>query len=131
MKPSIYVAAPWVRREEAQRVAEQLQSRGYRITHDWWAHEAGDEDTTELARLARLDLLATLNCDLFILLNLEKSEGKAVESGLALSRFFSSALYVRNQPQMFGVGTRGSNIFQHLPQWRWFDDVDALLAYLP
>lgn len=126
MKPSIYVAAPWTHRETAAHVAELLARRGYHVTHDWWAHEAGAEDTPELARLARLDLLAVLACDLFIVLNLEKSEGKSVEQGLVLSRHYRSG----KVPRLIGVGPRGTNIFQNLPLWTWVDSIESLLALL-
>jgi len=122
MNKTVYVAAPWTRRVVAKEVATMLTQTGYQIAHDWWAHEAGDEDHTQLKHLAQLDYFAVLNCDLFILLNLEKSEGKAVESGLALSRV--------PRPRMIGVGSRYSNIFHNLDAWEWVDKLNQLKTFL-
>lgn len=121
----VYVAAPWVRRQEAADVAAELARRGCTILHDWWNHEAGDHDYAELQRLAALDRDAVLRCDLFVLLNLEKSEGKAVETGLAIGRFKESG-----RPLLIGVGPRYSNIFQYLGDWLWFDSVQEFLRYV-
>src|ERR1700681_2522273 len=53
-------------------------------------------------------------------LNLESSEGKAVEQGIALGAGIP----------IVGVGVPGSNVFQHLPEYTWVADLDALVEYL-
>lgn len=127
---SVYIGAPWVRRDVAAEVARQLEDGGYTITHKWWNFEAGDEEHEKLAQLARLDQQAVMECDIFVLLNLEKSEGKAVESGIALTRHMTSNCRVPNpllpyapprKPRLIGCGPRETCIFHHLPEWEWYD----------
>ena len=114
----IYLAAPWVRREEAKAAAAQAVEAGHTITHDWWNHEAGNEDTDELERLGRLDYDAVRTCEAFIVLNLEKSEGKSVEQGIALYGHLDGPA---GPYYLIGVGPRGTNIFQNLACWLWVD----------
>ena len=122
MKTTVYLAAPWARRAVAKEVARRLEEAGFHIAHDWWNHDAPDIDVATLAIHARRDMNAVLSCDIFVLLNLEKSEGKAVETGLALCRPL--------RPRMIGVGKRGTNIFQHLGYWEWIEKPRDLVPYL-
>lgn len=116
----VYVAAPWPQRQHAADVAGLLAAQGHVITHDWWNKEAADDDYRELRRHAENDFRAVRICDLFVLLNLEKSEGKAVETGIALSD---------RRILLVGVGPRYSNIFHHLPDWLWFPTPLELLQW--
>jgi len=122
---TVYLAAPWAQRVEAEKVSKQIEKLGYKINHKWWEKEAGDDEHLKLQEHAGNDLLAVLSCDVFVMLNLEKSEGKSVESGLALSR-----RQIGFKPRMIGVGKRGSNIFQWLSFWEWAPDTGAMLKLL-
>lgn len=113
----IYVAAPWTRRTEAAAVAAQLEAAGHTITHDWWNHECGDEDHEQLQQHAQKDYDAVFEAKIFLLLNLEKSEGKAVETGLALA---ASEIY---GSWIIAVGQKYTNIFQHLEPVIWKDTI--------
>lgn len=118
-----YVAAPWTRRKEASEIAEALERRGWTVTHDWWNHECGDDDYRTLRDHAARDRNAVMSCDVFVLLNFEKSEGKAVETGMALARHRQSGA-----PLLIGVGPRYTNIFHHLTDWpMWFSSPLELL----
>lgn len=121
-----YLAAPWTRRDVAAELSVRLEEAGFHATHRWWQYEAGDEDHARLADLAALDLVGVTSCDDFIVLNLEKSEGKAVESGLALA----GHLRFGHPQRLIGVGPRGSNIFQHLRVWEWVERPKDLVRYL-
>lgn len=121
----IYLAGPWVRREDVRRVAARLQAEGYELTSRWlYEHEGDPNDASGLGspeayiRLqATEDLIDVMKADVFVMLNLEKSEGKAVELGFAIA----------NQKRVFCVGKR-FNIFCSLGTQ--LDTVDELLFAL-
>jgi nucleoside 2-deoxyribosyltransferase len=89
----IYVAAPWVARETAGLVASQLEQRGHVITERWWDHHdvgvypgpAYGEDLAELRAQADRDIAGVESADVVVVLQLAKSEGKAVEQGIAIA----------------------------------------------
>lgn len=120
MSNKIYVAAPWTHRAHAEDVAKQLIIMGYNVTYPWWAIDGGSDAPEFLTWCAGKDAEAVRACDVFLLLNLEKSEGKAFESGMA---------YTLGK-ELVGVGTVGSNLFQWLPEWRWFGVAGDALDYL-
>lgn len=115
----IYVAAPWVRRADARHVTRQLQQAGHLVTSHWvhLTDEATDPDTSRAEALK--DLSDLERADALVCLNLEVSEGKAVETGVALA--LGRPVYLVGAP---------SNIFHHLPQVRVVESVDALLPVL-
>lgn len=114
---SIYLAAPWVRREEARLVRDRLVAAGYEVTSRWL--DIDETKTTETIE-AENDVYDILTAELMVVLNLEKSEGKAVEQGIAIA--INTPLYL--------VGEK-SNVFHHLPNYTIVPDVDALLLALP
>lgn len=87
----IYIAAPWVRKSEAIMAAWDFEQAGFTITKRWWEHRevpgylVNDHDNAELRQQADEDMRGVHIADLFVLLNYEKSEGKAVETGFALA----------------------------------------------
>jgi nucleoside 2-deoxyribosyltransferase len=106
----IYIAAPWVRKADAIEVGHLLRERGHIVTSRWFDHEGDPSDSTgvkspihEMRRQALEDIEDVRRSDLLLVLNLEKSEGKAVETGIALA----AGVHV------IAVGGR-SNIFQAL-----------------
>jgi nucleoside 2-deoxyribosyltransferase len=110
MVTKVYVAAPWVRKGEAIQAADRLRSEGIEVTSHWFEHEGDPADSTGLTlsnsdiRIqARQDIKDVRDADFLVVLNLEKSEGKAVETGIALAAGIP----------VISVGKR-SNIFQSL-----------------
>ncbi len=106
----VYIAAPWVRKQEAIAAGELFKAAGHVITSRWFSHEGDPTDSTgfagpdaEIKRQATEDMLDVLLSEAVVVLNLEKSEGKAVETGIAL---------VASIP-LISVGPR-SNIFQSI-----------------
>lgn len=88
----IYIAAPWTHKTDAARVASLLETAGHTITKRWWEHcevpgylTADHSNDDELTEQALQDIDGVLTADVFVLLNYEKSEGKAVETGIALA----------------------------------------------
>ena len=101
----IYIAAPWVWRFEAIQQAQAFEAAGHRITSRWFTHEGDPIDNTggkldpkEVRRQALEDLDDVRESDLVVVLNFERSEGKAVETGFALA----------HKIPVIQVGPRGS-----------------------
>lgn len=88
-KMKIYLAAPWVQRDAARETSIAFEVAGHEITEKWWDHVEVDlddpENHPELERQALKDVLGVASADLIVVLQLEKSEGKAVETGLGLA----------------------------------------------
>lgn len=121
----IYIAAPWKDRELMPAIAEKFERKGYIITHKWWLTEDIPENSRTvdlLAEQAKADFEGVKDADMLVLINSAKSEGKAVEQGIAL------ALGKR----INAIGTRGdgtsSNVFHYLPNYWWYYSVDEFLG---
>jgi nucleoside 2-deoxyribosyltransferase len=106
----VYIAAPWVRRPEAIAFGDRLKALGIIVTSRWFTHEdvsvdgKGNTGPVEaLQQQAREDVQDVLRSHVLVVLNLQKSEGKAVETGVAIA----------NAIPVISVGKR-SNIFQSL-----------------
>lgn len=121
----IYIAAPWTHRDQAREAARQCDEAGHSITRPWWDCEAGDEETEKLAELAWFDMLGVLQCDALIILNYAKSEGKAVETGLALGLKLSD----QGGPRIFLIGPK-SNIFHNMAFFEKYETLEEVLEVI-
>ena len=108
----VYIAAPWVRKAEAISAGREIEAAGHIVTSRWFYHGDGGNamDSTGITQpienireQAWEDIEDVCSSDVLVVLNLEKSEGKAVETGIAIAS---------NIP-IVSVGPR-SNIFQTL-----------------
>lgn len=87
MKPKLYVAGPWARRDEVRAARDQFAAAGFTCTGRWIdSHHQGNllDDEDVMAQEAMNDIEDVLNADILVIVNLEKSEGKAAETGIAL-----------------------------------------------
>lgn len=90
LKPRIYVAGPWVQKAACAAFRDKLVADGFEVTSRWLdLDESVDNSLTPenldmLMARAMDDIEDVLRADIFMLMNLEKSEGKAVETGIAL-----------------------------------------------
>ncbi len=123
----IYVAGPWTQKTEAKRYADALEAAGHTITKKWWDHrevpgyltpDISLDELRELAQQAKEDMEGVLTADAFVLLNLEKSEGKSVETGMAIvsAAFFANGVTHGGVGRFVLVGTQ-SNLFHYGPFW--------------
>lgn len=123
----IYVAAPWTRKAEASAMGAALEKAGHTITKKWWEHrevpgylQTGihPDENQELIQQAMEDIKGALEADAFVLLNLEKSEGKAVETGVALTSAIlrSFGHTTAGISRMILVGGK-TNLFHYIPMW--------------
>lgn len=123
----IYLAAPWQDRGQMPALAADLEADGHRITERWWDAEANEEDRPYptddydpfFEDRAASDFIGVCRADVMVLMNSRKSEGKAVEMGIALAG---------NKP-VFLIGSR-TNLFHYLPGVylvKNIDDVRRLL----
>lgn len=126
----VYIAAPWVRRPEAIAIGEQFKAAGHELTSRWFYH-VSDGDPMDATGLtcnpesirfqATEDIADVRRAHALVVLNLQKSEGKAVETGIAIAAGIP----------VISVGTR-SNIFQALGiEVATVDEALKALASLP
>jgi nucleoside 2-deoxyribosyltransferase len=122
----VYIAAPWVRRPEAIEAGKRFKAAGHILTCNWFHHETdGDPlDSTgvtcnpdSIRFQANEDIADVRRADVLVVLNLQKSEGKAVETGIAIAAGIP----------VISVGPR-ANIFQALGTE--VGTVDEALAFL-
>ena len=85
----IYLAAPFNRKEEAKEARTKLQEAGFVVTSRWidFSGEELDYNSTDdfpvFQEQAVNDVTDIANADVLVMLNLEYSEGKMFELGLA------------------------------------------------
>lgn len=111
------MAGPWAKRAECGELQKQLEAAGFTVVSRWitkhidMGQTAEDLNTTdvkvqeELTRQAIEDVLDLESADMFIIINSEKSEGKAFEFGYACAM----------RLPIIVVGDRANNIFYQLP----------------
>jgi nucleoside 2-deoxyribosyltransferase len=125
---NIYLAGPWAERELMPGYASKLEAAGHTITHKWWEVEVEvDEeqwrDPTMLQEQAFLDVAGVVSADVVVLINSQKSEGKAVEQGIAIAHGIP----------ILAVGVRGTvskNVFHYLPCYEWVETLDDAVEML-
>lgn len=113
----VYIAAPWAARDDIWDIARQVEKAGHEITHKWWTYpdapEDGSKDTNDYLRgCGDADIKGVKSADAVLLINSMKSEGKAVEQGIAIAL---------NKP-IIAVGVRGElskNVFHHTNHYTW------------
>jgi hypothetical protein len=122
----VYIAGPWEDRHLMPHIAEKFEAAGHVITERWWEKEdrpgfkgISNEPNDYLEERAIADFTGVVKAAALVLVNTRKSEGKAVEMGIALGAFKPVVL----------IGTR-SNIFHYLPSVYPVPDVDAALELL-
>ncbi len=105
-------------------IAAQLEAAGHTITERWWEHEdpldyADPANLNALEERATCDYLGVVTANVVVLINSKKSEGKAVEMGIAIALFKPIIL----------VGER-TNIFHFIPSVVPVPDVRAAIYKL-
>lgn len=119
----IYLAGPWARREEVREARKAFLAADISVNAQWLDVElkpnAGDTAESQAAagydmsEEASRDLADIAMSDAMVVMNLEKSEGKAVEQGIALA----------TRMPLIIVGKR-TNVFQYLPEVFLVDSVE-------
>jgi nucleoside 2-deoxyribosyltransferase len=125
-KKRVYVAGPWVDRHNAANIGDVLEQAGHTITHKWWAYEGkGEEFETEafMQDCAEKDVDGVKHADKVVVLNTHKSEGKAVEQGLAIAYGVPIIVITPGEKPT-------SNIFHHLPCYTHVQTVQQMLEAL-
>ncbi len=123
---NIYIAAPWAHRAQMPAIATKFEDAGHEITHKWWEVEDVPEDTRSEEALrdqAILDVEGVLNGEVMVLINSAKSEGKALEQGIAIA----------SGKEIYAVGQRGEhskNVFHYLDNYTWFNTVEDVIEVM-
>lgn len=126
MRPTrVYIAGPWTQRPKAIAAAKRLKAEGCEVTSRWHDIHGDSHDPGVLKREAMNDWNDIRKADVLLLLNLEKSEGKAVEQGIALEA---------GKP-IVAIGEK-TNVFQYLDGHYTFVDtlgqaIDAFPIFEP
>lgn len=125
-----YIAAPWVNKSEALAAKQLFEAAGLEITSHWITRDSSELAEPLFGNPANEDYLCNeavedvediVQSDVFVILNLAKSEGKATELGFA---------YALGLPVIL-VGQRDTNIFYFLPSIFRADTVeDAIKGIL-
>ena len=117
----IYLAAPYARKSDAIAAREAFRAAGITVNSRWLDFELPPGVTTSshetLRTEAEHDVEDILACDVLVVLNLEKSEGKAWEQGLA---------YGLHIP-IVAVGKPEHCVFHHLDYYEWVSTVEAAI----
>lgn len=118
----VYIAAPWKHKQTAALVRDQLFRAGIGSTSRWIdfpsdgsVYEHADDVMTQEAQNNVDDLGAS---DVMLYLNIDRSEGKATELGIAL--MYGLPIYV--------IGGKRNNVFLHLPIITHVDSVEEFLS---
>lgn len=137
----VYVAAPWTCKEDAKRYADALEAAGHTITKKWWEHREvpgyldpgiSVPSRKELEQQAAEDVAGVLDAEAFVLLNLEKSEGKAVETGVAITSALLLAYghTTKGVSTFIIVGEHRTNLFHYVPLWESAETIEDVVALL-
>src|SRR5215213_5765392 len=85
----IYIAGPWAHRGDMPGISEMFEKAGHEITWKWWNTPDIPENENrneELTKQAFNDKRGVEECQILVLINSAKSEGKAFEQGLAVAK---------------------------------------------
>lgn len=122
----IYIACPWVHKIAAAATAILVRREGHEVTSRWHDRTtdgldpAGtDSPFDECRREAIHDVEDVFRSDAVLVLNIEKSEGKAVEQGIAIALHLPIVV----------VGQR-SNVFQYLDNVKVVPTYEAAIQWL-
>lgn len=119
----VYIAAPWDHKPDALAAQEKFEAAGFEVTSHWIKHHSDAQLNVksyeiELQKQAIEDVNDVVQSDVFVILNLAKSEGKATEFGFAYGLGIPTIL----------VGERTINIFYYLPNVFRADTVEKAIS---
>ena len=120
----VYVAAPWKHRAHARATAQYLRDHGQLIFsrwHDEWGTLADESIVTDNDKRleAKKDIADVQVSDVLVVLNIELSEGKAVEQGIAIGAGIPVIV----------VGPR-THVFQYLDMFTMVASIEEAVAHL-
>ena len=126
MSIKLYLASPFSDKDKMPELAKQFEDRGFVITRKWWEVEdkTEAEKTPQFLRGEALsDIEGVKAANVVVLFNTKKSEGKAVEQGIAIA----------NNIPIFAIGKRGAfskNVFHYLEHYFWVETLHDVLVIL-
>lgn len=120
----VYLAGPWATRDQMPGIAARFVEAGHTMSLRWWEHPdvpgtPSAADNATMTALAHADFFGVVEADALVVVNAAPSEGKAVETGIALTMCLPVIV----------IGPR-SHIFHYLPSVRRVDSVDEAIAAL-
>ena len=128
-KHYIYIAAPWINKAEALEAQKKFEAAGHVVTSRWITKHTDVDNSDdpkhfeELKKQAQEDLFDIDGSTDFVILNLNKSEGKATELGYAIA-------LQETGMNIYLVGEPSINIFYHLPEVKKCKSVEEVIECL-
>lgn len=120
---NVYIASIWSRREEMRAVEQKLKDAGHQCTARWlWTTSPNTEEYWGSEALIDIEDLERSTA----VLTFTQPHGSMNTGG---GRHFELGYAEATGLHIIGVGPR-EIIFHHLPTMKFFDDVDAAIAYL-
>lgn len=116
----LYIAAPWARKAEALKVRQQIRDAGISVGSSWMDDPDLPYEQASSQEDAERDIDELQHSDALLFLNLEMSEGKATELGMALMLGIP----------IFCIGGKARNVFLHLPSITHIGSVEEFLSAL-
>lgn len=119
----VYLAAPWIDRAKMDERAKAFEDAGFEISHKWWETEDDNATATEekMRKHAYLDYAGVKSADAVVVFNTAKSEGKAVELGIALG--------LRRPVVMVGTqGEHSKNVFHYMDECKWVETLPQAIT---
>lgn len=112
----IYIAAPWAQKKNAIAIRNILRLK-YEVSSSWMDQPDKPYEEASSVEEASRDAFEVQACDIFLFLNLEMSEGKATELGMAIMM----------DKLIFCIGGTARNVFLHLPCINHVDSVEGFI----
>ena len=106
----VYLAAPWKFKKEAAQARDKFVLNGIHVTSRWIDFVGDSDDPAVLEQEALNDIDDMEDADGMVVLQLEKSEGKAFEQGFFIGGMIGGS---RKVILVSPDGSRG-NVFQYL-----------------
>ena len=113
----VYIAAPWIHRDQARVIKHQFIAAGFRVSSTWIDGHGDTDDELRLRAEAEQDYDDIVGSDIFVIINSAPSQGKATELGFALEAGIPVIL----------VGDRTGNIFYHLYSVNQVDTIEEAI----
>jgi len=116
-KMKVYIAASYLRKEEAQKLGLELEQKGFEILSDW--HQVNEQADYHSGQRAIRDMHSVEQCDLFIEFVGDKDSkgGRHCELGLALAW----------NKKIILIGEIDTCIFTNLPYLPRMKNIEELL----
>lgn len=135
MRGKWYIASTFRKKEEVEKLAKELEKRGYEVTTKWWKSNLKSInlpllkwlELQEVNRIFNKNLLGIYNCDYFLILFDDVSElhGAYIELGYAYA--LKSQKKIKT---IIAIGIPNHKSAMYCGVNFWFENIDEFLSSL-